>query len=107
MRYLTAFLLVGFLSSYPDSARAEILSGNELKKTCDASDSTFQDGFCFGYVAGVFENVKSKICFPIGVSHSQAVLVVKKYLQDHPERLHQDASGLIVAPLQMAFPCAR
>jgi hypothetical protein len=44
-------------------------------------------------------------CNPVKSTHSQVTLVVKKYLSEHPEKLHLDADGLVLEALIEAFPC--
>jgi hypothetical protein len=45
-------------------------------------------------------------CLPIeGVTAGQAIRIVTKYLNAHPERLHRDAHILVVEALREAFPC--
>ena len=45
-------------------------------------------------------------CLPNKSTHSQATLVVKKYLSEHSEKLHLDADGLVLEALIEAFPCS-
>ncbi len=42
---------------------------------------------------------------PTGIENDQLVRVVKKYLDEHPEDLHQSARILILFALREAFPC--
>ena len=92
------------------AAEMEDVSGALLKKICtsyvDRPASTF-DGMCVGYVVGVMSVVEymNYFCRPVKSTHSQAILVVKKYLSEHPEALHLDADGLVLDALVEAFPC--
>ena len=47
------------------------------------------------------------ICVPMGVTIGQAGDVVKKYLEDHPERRHYAAASTVFAALTIAFPCSQ
>lgn len=93
------------------AAEMEDVSGALLKKICtsyvDRPASTL-DGMCIGYVVGVMSVVQytNYFCRPVKSTHSQATLVVMKYLSDHPEKLHLDADGLVLDALIEAFPCA-
>ena len=93
------------------AAETEDVSGALLKKICtsyvDRPAST-SDGMCIGYVVGVMSVVKytNYFCLPNKATHSQATLVVKKYLSEHPEKLHLDADGLVLEALIEAFPCS-
>ncbi len=45
-------------------------------------------------------------CVPEGkVTRLQKIRVVVKYLEDHPEKLHEPPSVLITRALNEAFPC--
>ncbi|MEN8131770.1 MAG: Rap1a/Tai family immunity protein [Pseudomonadota bacterium] len=94
------------------TAETEDVSGALLKKLCasyvDRPASTF-DGMCIGYVVGVMSVVEytKYFCRPMKSTHSQATLVVKKYLSEHPEKLHLDADGLVLEALIEAFPCPK
>ena len=90
-------------------AVADTPTGNELLSDCRAQ----QRGFCLGFVMGYIQGISNwqateKRCFfkiPIGVTVSQAVLVVQKYMAVHPERLHEYSDALIDAAIHEAFPC--
>jgi len=94
------------------AAEMEDVSGALLKKICtsyvDRPASTY-DGMCIGYVVGVMSVVEytNYFCRPIKSTHSQVTLVVKKYLSEHPEKLHLDADGLVLDALIEAFPCPK
>lgn len=106
-----ATLLLGSLISSHVAAEFEGLSGANLKNICasyiDIPSST-PDGMCIGYVTGVMSVMEyiNVLCIPVNATHSQATLVVQKYLSEHPERLHLNAEGLVIDALQEAFPCA-
>jgi hypothetical protein len=65
---------------------------------------SYRDGWCRGIVAGV-SDASPKVCPDANVIHGQAVRVVLKYLQDHPEELHVNGSALAEKALARAFPC--
>ena len=73
---------------------------------------SFLQGFITGFTAGVdLEAGATKqkplrlFCLPEGNSLGQNMLVVMKWLKDHPERLHEDARIAIVLALENAFSC--
>jgi hypothetical protein len=105
-----ATALLGILICSPVTAEMEVVSGAALKKLCTAyvdRPASTMDGMCIGYVVGVMSVVEytGYFCLPDNFTHSQATLVVKKYLSDHPEKLHMDADGLVLEALVDAFPC--
>ena len=63
------------------------------------------DGYCVGYIIGVTEGVDVKFwSAPVPIKTAQVVAVVKKYLDDHPEKWNQPASWLVRNALIEAFP---
>ena len=75
----------------------------------------YLDGFVGGFKA--MEMVASKtyeeylrmsktyVCFPEHSTLGQDMRVVVKFLQDHPERLHEDEEFLVFKAFQAAYPC--
>lgn len=63
--------------------------------------------------AGVLDQVLDRLvlsrtsCMPDAVTAFQATLVVRKWLQDNPARLHESASVLIPEAFAAAWPCKR
>jgi len=106
-----AAALLGIVMCSNAVAEMEDVSGALLKDICtsyvDRPASTL-DGMCIGYVVGVMSVVEytNYFCRPVKSTHSQVTLVVKKYLSEHPEKLHLDADGLVLEALMEAFPCA-
>jgi Rap1a immunity proteins len=113
-------------------ASAQDADGNLLLKHCnvairfvDAPTSvTSQEAesgmYCMGLVRGIVDTVmlwqesdkafKNRVspgrpCLTTEIKTSQAVRIVVKYLNDHPEQLHHDDSLLVVVALKTAFPC--
>ena len=94
------------------AAEMEDVSGALLKKFCTSyvdRPANIFDGMCIGYVVGVMSVVEytNYFCRPVKSTHSQVTLVVKKYLSEHPEKLHLDADGLVLEALIEAFPCPK
>lgn len=105
-----ATLLLNALMYNNAAAAFEGVSGASLKKICTSyvdMPSNTSDGMCIGYVVGVMSVMEyiNVLCLPAEATHSQATLVVQKYLSDHPERLHLNAEELVIDALQEAFPC--
>lgn len=83
--------------------------------TIPATDAT-EASRCIGYIQGaidayIFTAAKNwarppeSICVPQGFKDEQAILIVLKYLDNHPEILHLDAGGIVWTALHSAFPC--
>jgi hypothetical protein len=72
---------------------------------------------CFGYVSGMIDSYKILsavnpsirfICLPRqGISTDQATRIIVKWLQEHPERLHETPRILVFDALRSAFPCPK
>lgn len=100
-------------------ASAGLTGGEEIQKECekpDAVPSAFSNGFCAGFVTGVVEaqtmwerrTLKHpSFCLPEKSTNGQILKVFTKYLDDHPEELHQPAALLLVTSLRHAFPCGK
>lgn len=86
------------------------------------SDLSYDTGLCMGFVTGVFDSLTQNmaagpvllkksmhtiVCAPAGVTYDQAIRVVLKFLQDHPERLHERRYTLVRDALWRAFPCPK
>ena len=79
------------------------VSGNRLNEECQSNESLY----CLGYASGIADTrpLFHNICLPDSSTYGQVELVVKKYLADHPDKLHQDAVILVLEALKEAFPC--
>jgi Rap1a immunity proteins len=105
MRTLYCFALVIFGTA--SSAWAGFYSGSYLLDLCNTNSLA-----CMGYVVAIAD---SSICPktvngyswlpPDGVTTGQVEKVTIKWLNEHPEKLHLNASGLVAFALSEAFPC--
>ncbi|WP_368736915.1 Rap1a/Tai family immunity protein [Pseudomonas nunensis] len=102
---------------------AEGGDGNELIAQCAdgikaADGGTLNDyygaSFCLGLTQGVRHTMRLlndelpplyKTCFPSGITNGQGMRIVFKYLQDHPDRLHEQGSDLVYLAYKTAYPC--
>jgi hypothetical protein len=78
--------------------------GMNLLHACDGPIGTVDYGYCLGIVRGVSYWLLPKGCSD-DVSLGQRVLVVNKYLKDHPEDLNLPDALLVSSALSKAFPC--
>jgi len=67
---------------------------------------SFQVGYCDGLIHGIV-GVSPRVCAGKYVTQQQAIRVVLKYLQDHPEELDQKGTTLAEKALAKAFPCSK
>ena len=99
----------------PAQSQAVFYDGNTLLQKCE-SDSATQYNVCAGYVIGLVDYQgtlvawslveKPIFCTPDNVRASQLVKVITKWLNEHPEKLHQSASSSVPIALYDAFPCS-
>jgi hypothetical protein len=102
-------------------------TGSDLLKQCaqaikgmdgvtDQNPVTYGDaGRCMGLIDGFagaaafYEGrpgAPGAICFPAeGATIGQSVRIVDKYLQSHPEQLHESSTVLIFGAFLEAYPC--
>ena len=103
------------------------VDGNKLQEYCDASSRMTEGrqshgdehkaGFCLGYIAAVgdldflwrvLEKEKHSgfhTRLPAHATLGQTQQVVSKWMKDHPEKLHEPASTIVLRALSEAFPC--
>lgn len=108
MKYIITLLFCFF--SVATYAQGQFITGNTLKERCDNAEGSFFRGFCVGYIIGVSDSFSNNICAPGGsggVTVGQFVSIVRKYLNENPEFLHDPADILAFNALTRAFPCIR
>ena len=122
--FLVLVLLIGA------SASAHATTGEELQHNCRLATTVqpnqsmgknewLNAGHCYGQIEGVMDMLtvwhamngigeraaNGEACVPGEVSVRQGALVVLKYLDAHPEKLHLLGSNLIRFAFQEAYPC--
>ena len=107
-----------YLTVAPPPAHAfTIMSGNDLKESCDANAATsagaIDVAFCMGFIRGAFEQFWAEqirigaiddVCIPTSVSNQQIIDIVKVYLRDRPAERHRPALLVVRLALGEAFP---
>ena len=104
------------------TAHAQTGSGNDLLEACVNAGPDFQaetkdklevlqHGMCLGTVQAIVTLGESleepfKFCPPNGIL-GQAVVVLVKFLRDHPHRLNAPMIDLAVEAYREAWPCGR
>jgi hypothetical protein len=125
-------LMLGFGASGSLGQTENKNDGSQLLDSCSEVVKTLDDSnhqidhdkfyWCMGFIDGVhafievqrtiastsFEEYKTKAVFgiliPDGVTKGQMARVIVKWLQDHPQRLHEDRDMLALVSLREAFP---
>jgi len=91
---------------------SSFVDGNELNKVCGGTSPEASLG-CVSYVMGVYDTTllygsmleKKQICLVPGMSGNQVALIVRRYLDNNPDKLHWQASPLVFNALVEAFRC--
>lgn len=95
---------------------AGFINGNELaewmqeynKFETGINSEIMTAGRYSGYIGGVADTTNHIIwCSPQGIEMGQVRKIVDIYLSNNPEKLHLDASSLIIEALKTAFPCKK
>jgi hypothetical protein len=89
------------------------MTGNELKRYCDAPGETTSWGVCVAYMNGALDAYRATnamygtryFCEPDGVTGEQLVAMTNQYLATKPQGLHYAASSTILQMMKKAFPC--
>ncbi|MEM1149286.1 MAG: Rap1a/Tai family immunity protein [Pseudomonadota bacterium] len=130
-----AIASIALSNSTPAHSEEDGITGNWFLENCDQADSTYYEGFCVGYVAGLVENgVRMAFreaygsldnillgetgpesdshfmaaighCIPDGATYGQLLDVATSYMKEHPEIRHWGAAALINGSFTEAFPC--
>ena len=117
------FLIIFFIFISPYYAQSE--DGNNLLKQCSIAATITKDTTrgelreamsCIGMLKGIvglnrFYQIKYKdeafFCMPEGVTIKQAILIVLKYLKEHPEELHEEETFLVTLAFKNVYPCKK
>lgn len=92
------------------SSSAYALSGNDLMKWLPdyEQNNGFSGGLYLGYVSGIADlGNKILFCSKQNVTRGQLAAIVGKYLRNHPESWQEEASTLVAAAIEEAFPCPK
>ena len=106
---VSASLAVWMASSMPLHADNSFAfdTGKSLLGSCDGADLTKQ-ALCLGKISGYADMLQAlkMICLDNNVNRRQTVVVVLKFLSDHPEDIDETAPSRALAALTKAFPCS-
>jgi hypothetical protein len=90
------------------SGAAWSTSGRDLAKWIpdfESYNDTFGGGAFIGYVSGVADLGRGSLfCPPKDATNGHLAAIVVTYLKNHPEKLHEIGSNLVVEALRQAFP---
>jgi hypothetical protein len=96
--------IIATLLFVPAMVQAEFVTGNTLFK--DMNGDVVDKSIALGYVMGVsdaYTNVT--VCLPANVTAGQVQDVVKRYLENNPDKRHYTADSLVRDSLEKVWPC--
>jgi hypothetical protein len=112
-----AILAACAMWSMPVRCQTADLSANRLMPWCrvvvekgpgpfSTADAqlAFDAGRCVGFVTGI---AVAGSCLPPGVTGDQLLRVVMKYIDERPQRMHEDFAILVKEALAITWPCKR
>ena len=124
MRRKIFFITCGVLLCMISYSSAAQRTGNDIINACPyvfdtdsaaSPEKLFAATDCFGYVAGLNDMAvllfgitgKSLYCLPKkeGLEGGQVLRVFLKWLEEHPESLHESGRSLFVSAMGEAYPC--
>jgi hypothetical protein len=76
----------------------------QMKASCEAWIAGFEAALFGANEVRKLRNMS--VCIPEGFTGKQAVLVVTKYIKEHPELLHNNAGPIAFLALWFSFPCS-
>jgi hypothetical protein len=104
-------------------AEEDLTSGNYYLNACkefmslingEPVNNLFKAGICAGWVNGTngthtywAKRSDGPICTPDAVTVGQLVRIFMKYLEENPERLHENANWLYEDAMRGVYPCQR
>lgn len=112
----TFFIVLVWVSSIAWAEDRDGHTGRRLLERCEsvlkiASPDLMNFGWCLGFLEGLDDMGAASgarfYCLPDNASFGQQARVVVKYLNDHPEKLHEIDVALAIAALREAFPCEK
>jgi len=80
-------------------------SGTPEYLSCASFIGRVLSGLGVGQATGAAQGLT--FCPPANITAGQAMLVVEKYMRDHPEQLNQHPGTLSSVALLAAFPCKK
>jgi hypothetical protein len=96
-------------------ARADHWNASTIYKDCTSAANTVPDLVCTSYLIGVIDGIAAAqinvlkgllmYCPPRDLTTAQSHLIIIKYLEDHPEKMHLEGGEVAAAAFYDAFAC--
>ena len=115
MRQLNKCLITLWVTlSVSVGSYASNLIGHDFTGECVSEEDSMMLGMCLGYLHGIMEmqdvlvameQIPPLFCTPEKSNYLQAMKIIEKYMDDHPEKLHLSFFLITINSLKEAFPC--
>jgi Rap1a immunity proteins len=113
MRLIFAVILIGIWSSFArgeEDRSSGALYAPYCKSLLMAPKDVFMEGMCLGVLQGMSGVARAlpadiRSCQPPGNPYKDLLAVVVRFLDAHPERLHESFGKLALEALREAYPC--
>jgi hypothetical protein len=105
-----------FFGLYIPASHSQVFPGTMFYQYCMASPNTQEYAICVSFLRGFSEGIYAgdqgaahgvHYCGPASMDMTQILLIVQKYMREHPEDLHKAAGVNVATALWSAFPCGR
>ncbi len=93
-----------------------ITDGNSLLRFCEMALKTDKSSndwskatYLLGYLDGILDAQRGETAYkiPAGITPEQIIRVIRKWLEEHPKTLQEDAGFLIILSLIDAYPSTK
>lgn len=108
-------VLVGLVLGSMSANAQDVSSGNIMLQGCEdaiSNRATFLAGVCAGIIEGLRFGGPTldkglAFCVPNNIARGQAIRVVLKFMNEHPQDLHEDFIVLASVSLLNIWPCKK
>jgi hypothetical protein len=108
-RFVAASLLVLLAAGAAHAQRVSNVKGTTLMKACTGPSALQCDAYVDGFADAISAAGKDHAlaCIPIAATGTELRDVLVKFLKDHPEDQHLQASALAKRAFAKAYPCSK
>jgi hypothetical protein len=107
--FLVALVLLGATSSAMADGIDDFEGCRAAANLSTTAANAPRAWFCMGIIEGLMWSLPGwgVVCLPKGVITEQGLTVLVKYMDDHPEELHDRTAELAFRAFVKAWPCSR
>jgi Rap1a immunity proteins len=105
-------LIVALGTTQAAKSDKPVMNGMKLQQWCFGKENSLEKTACtvfrLGFISGVdWADIHgAKVwCLPDDLATGQTELIVKKFIREHPEDLHEPATVIVGRALYLAYAC--